>query len=59
MNLQKTPKLMAFQVVCFACATSGAEAEFRELQQKWHHEWGDCRQWECLLPQLQGTKNTC
>ncbi|CAK8988073.1 Putative metal chaperone YciC [Durusdinium trenchii] len=28
----------------FRLSYPGAEAEFRELQQKWHHEWGDCRQ---------------
>eukprot|EP00435_Cladocopium_sp_Y103_P020154 s1477_g4.t3 len=28
----------------FRCGNPGAEAEFRELQKKWHVDWGDCRQ---------------
>ena len=25
---------------------SGAETEYRELQKKWHVDWGDCRREE-------------
>eukprot|EP00434_Breviolum_minutum_P015720 symbB.v1.2.013852.t1/scaffold989.1/size146301/2 len=28
----------------FRCTSPGADEEFRALQQKWHTEWGDCRQ---------------